>query len=188
MNAHPTAGTLARTAYAAAAAPARSARSIEYAVFARITRALALAGEGAGGFPALAAALHDNLRLWGAIAADVAEPGNGLPAGLRAGLFRLAAFTRQHSSAVLAGRAGAEVLVEINTAVMRGLRGSAADAGPGADTGADGGLNIGAGAAAGAARGVTRGAGPADGAGPDAGKELGRHAGAAAGQPARRMT
>ncbi|MCX7890192.1 MAG: flagellar biosynthesis regulator FlaF [Rhodobacteraceae bacterium] len=133
---------LAETAYSGLSAPARSARSIEYAVFARITRALAAAGaDEAGpaarggtqggrarardfaGFPALAAAIHDNLRLWAVIAADVAEPGNRLPEALRARLFYLAEFTRAHSRAVLAGKAGTAALVEINTAVMRGLRG-----------------------------------------------------------------
>jgi hypothetical protein len=51
----------------------------------------------------------------------VADPGNELPDTLRAGLFNLAGFTQRHSAAVLAGTANAEVLVEINTAVMRGL-------------------------------------------------------------------
>ena len=56
------------------------------------------------------------------LAADVAGAENGLPQTLRAQLFYLAEFTMQHSAKVLAGRADAEVLVEINTAMMRGLR------------------------------------------------------------------
>ena len=46
-----------------------------------------------------------------------------LPPALRAQLFYLYEFTDQHSRKVLAGNASIEVLVDINTAVMRGLRG-----------------------------------------------------------------
>ena len=51
---------------------------------------------------------------------------DGLPALLRARLFWLYEFTASHSRAVLEGKAEATVLVEINTAVMRGLRGEGA--------------------------------------------------------------
>ena len=74
-------------------------------------------------FPSLAVALTENLQLWSALAADVAEAGNGLPAQLRAQLFYLYEFTASHTRAVLDGRGSVEVLVDINTAVMRGLRG-----------------------------------------------------------------
>lgn len=113
---------LARTAYAAPGAPARSERSTEYDLFARITRRLRDAASGAARATApLVQALHDNLRLWTVLAADVADDGNGLPRDLRARLFYLAEFTRVHTRRVLEGDAGAEVLVDINTAVMRGL-------------------------------------------------------------------
>jgi flagellar protein FlaF len=68
-------------------------------------------------------ALHDNRRLWTAFAADLATQGNGFPPELRARLFYLAEFTCRHTDQVLSGAATADVLVEINTAVMRGLRG-----------------------------------------------------------------
>jgi flagellar protein FlaF len=114
---------MARTAYAGSANPIRTSRGTEYEAFARITARLraALAG-GRGGFAALAAALHDNRQLWTLLAADVAEKENGLAEDLRARIFYLAEFTRQHTTKVLAGRARAEVLVEINAAVMSGLR------------------------------------------------------------------
>ena len=66
----------------------------------------------------------DNARLWSTLGADVADPGNGLPQKLRAQLYYLFEFTAQHSRLVLDGSAGAEVLIDINTAVMRGLRGA----------------------------------------------------------------
>jgi len=63
------------------------------------------------------------MRLWSTLALDVAQPENGLPSALRAQLFYLYQFTTEHSRAVLKGAASVEVLVDINTAVMRGLRG-----------------------------------------------------------------
>ncbi|MFN3645578.1 MAG: flagellar biosynthesis regulator FlaF [Gemmobacter sp.] len=114
----------ARTAYARPEAPARTPRSIEYDLLARITQALGNAWQDRKqNFPALAAAISDNTRLWSTLAADVADPGNALPRPLRAQLFYLYQFSEQHGRKVLAGEASVEVLVDINTAVMRGLRG-----------------------------------------------------------------
>jgi flagellar protein FlaF len=112
----------AQRAYARPDAPARSARSIEYDLLARATRALR-AAETAADRPALIRAVHENARLWRTLALDVADPGNALPSALRAQLFYLYEFTEAHSRRVRAGEAAAGVLVEINTAVMRGLRG-----------------------------------------------------------------
>jgi flagellar protein FlaF len=113
---------LAKTAYAAPGGPTRTERATEYALFAEITRKLKNAIDEPQNFPAMAAALHENRRLWSIIATDVADPGNRLPAALRARIFYLAEFTARHSSEVLARKQSAEALVEINTAIMRGLR------------------------------------------------------------------
>lgn len=113
----------ARAGYAQPAGPTRTARGLEYDLFARITRRMTTAwADRKADFPALASALDENTRLWSTLAADVADPGNGLPAPLRAQLFYLFQFTADHSAKVLAGNAGIEVLVDINTAIMRGLR------------------------------------------------------------------
>lgn len=111
----------ARLAYSSRTQPVRAARDIEYEAFARVTHRLrsAAATESTA---RLFEALHENRRLWIALAGDVAEEGNGLPAPLRARIFYLNEFTRQHSSKVLKGEATAEILVDINTAMMRGLR------------------------------------------------------------------
>ncbi len=119
---------LAHSAYRRPDAPARSPRTIEYDLFARVTRALTTAQTASGpagraDFAGLAQALHDNGRMWRVLATDVAEPGNALPAALRARLFYLYQFTEAHSRKVLGGTAEVGVLVDINTAVMRGLRG-----------------------------------------------------------------
>jgi flagellar protein FlaF len=109
----------ARSAYAAA--PVRTARDAEYAIFASVTHALRAAD--AKDFPALARAVTDNQRLWGTLAEDLMSEGNALPVPLRASLISLAEFVRKRSMAVLGGRAGVEALVDINTMIMRGLRG-----------------------------------------------------------------
>lgn len=103
-----------------------SPRVVEYDLLAKVTAALRAAQEPGGNFPALAMAINRNLRLWTYLASDLAEEGNGLPPDLRARLFYLYEFTARHGQTVLEGKASADVLVEINTAVMRGLRGEAA--------------------------------------------------------------
>lgn len=114
----------ALSAYGRPDAPVRSSRAVEYDLFARVTRAITAAvTRGANDRPALIRALHDNTNLWRTLAIDVADPGNGLPTPLRAQLFYLFEFTTAHSRKVIDGSASADVLVEINTAVMRGLRG-----------------------------------------------------------------
>lgn len=114
----------ARAAYGRRAAPVRTPRAQEYDLLARCTQKLAMAWmRRKEDFPALATALTENLQLWAALAADVAEKGNGLPAPLRAQLFYLYEFTAGHTRSVLENRASVEVLIDINTAVMRGLRG-----------------------------------------------------------------
>lgn len=111
-------------AYARRETPARSLRSIEYDLIAQVTQRLRAAWPSrASDFPGLVRALNDNQQLWATLAADVAQPGNALPAALRARLFYLYEFTVVHSRAVLEGAASVEVLTDINTAVLRGLRG-----------------------------------------------------------------
>ncbi len=117
-----TASTLAQRAYAPGAAPIRTARSVEYDVFARIThRMIAAARRGKPGFSDLAQAIYDNRRLWTVLATDVAGEGNLLPDELRARIVYLAEFTHVHSAKVLSDGASIKPLVETNTAIMRGL-------------------------------------------------------------------
>jgi flagellar protein FlaF len=111
-------------AYARQEAPTRSLRSVEYDLLAQTTRRLRSAWSNReADFPGLVRALTDNQQLWSTLASDVALPGNSLPQVLRARLFYLFEFITQHSRSVLDGKAGIEVLADINTAVMRGLRG-----------------------------------------------------------------
>lgn len=114
---------MAKTAYASTEASIRTPRSTEYDIFAQVTHRLKSASDkGAAGFPELAQALHTNRRLWTMLAADVAESDNGLSQDLRARIFYLAEFTAQHSRKVLHGSESVDALIDINMAVMRGLR------------------------------------------------------------------
>jgi flagellar protein FlaF len=114
-------------AYAAAARATASPRALELQAFSQITAALAAAVR-SGSHPDLIAALSHNQRLWTTLAADVAEPGNALPARLRAQIFQLADFIRAHTRRIVNGDGASEpgVLVEINLNVMKGLRAEAA--------------------------------------------------------------
>lgn len=111
----------AQTAYRTTDQSVRTARGIEYDAFARVTHRLKQAMAKPRQMPPLAAAIHDNRRLWNVLATDVTDPANGLPADLRVRILYLADFTRIYSSRVLDG-APATPLIDVNTAVMRGLR------------------------------------------------------------------
>jgi flagellar biosynthesis activator protein FlaF len=116
--------SLAHSAYGRPETPVKSQRSIEYDLFARVTKRMTAAWAArSSDFAGLVRALHDNTTMWRTLASDVAEPENGLPKALRARLFYLYEFTAQHSPKILEEKASVEVLVDINTAVMRGLRG-----------------------------------------------------------------
>lgn len=113
--------TLAQRAYAPTAAPTRSARSIEYDVIARITYRLKAAIE-LRELPPLLEALHENRKLWRTLAIDVADKENLLPDDLRARIFYLAEFTNHHTGEVIRKKASAVPLLEVNTAILRGLK------------------------------------------------------------------
>jgi flagellar protein FlaF len=113
----------AQNVYGAATRAMGTPRSVEYQVFSQVTGQLNRAPRAGRPFGELAEALHENLRLWTVIAVDVTQPENALPVPLRGQLASLAKFIRQHTRMVLRREAEAGVLIEINTAVMRGLRG-----------------------------------------------------------------
>lgn len=116
----------AKSAYSAAKSPTRTVKDFEYEVVARITRQLVQSAQkGQDGFPELARAVTANRKMWRLFANDAALKSNPLPADLKENLFHLAEFTRQHTSKVLQRKANVRPLVEINTAIMRGLRSGA---------------------------------------------------------------
>ena len=118
--------SLAQTAYAAAATPVRTERGTEYAAFQTVTSRLNKARGDGVSMSERAAALHDNRKLWTILASDLADSENGLPQALRAQLFYLAEFSLLQSRKALDDAKALGALVEINTAVMRGLSGQEA--------------------------------------------------------------
>ncbi|MGI9388682.1 MAG: flagellar biosynthesis regulator FlaF [Boseongicola sp.] len=115
----------AQSAYAKAATPVRSQRSVEYDAFSKISHTLRDAAlDRDRNFPAFAAALADNRRLWTTLAVDVAQSENALPEDLRARIFWLAEFAEAETREILRGAGDARVLIEINAAIMQGLRGN----------------------------------------------------------------
>ena len=112
----------ARQAYAPGASPLRSGRSVEHQLFSETTARLSQASNNRQrDFPAFVEAVHANRAVWLHLASQVAEDENNLPKELRARLFYLAEFTTAHSRKVLSGTAEIQPLIDINTAVMRGL-------------------------------------------------------------------
>ncbi len=111
---------MAQRAYAPTGAPTKSARSIEYDVIARVTSRLKLAIL-KDKLPQLLEALHENRKLWRTLAIDVADANNALPKELRARIFYLAEFTDHHTGQVIRKKVSAVPLLEINTAILRGL-------------------------------------------------------------------
>lgn len=106
-----------------AAAQMRNPRDTEYDAFSRVTHMLQASLKD----PMRAAqAAQANCELWGVLASDLAEPENAHDDNLKAQLISLAIFSIRHGYKVMNGEAGAEALIEINTSIMRGLRGQVA--------------------------------------------------------------
>lgn len=112
----------ARHAYAPTQAPIRTERAIEAQLIGQITARLKRAAvDPSKNFPELADALLENRRMWTTLAVSVADTDNTLPPALRAQIFYLAEFTEQHSQKILRRSGETDVLIEINTAILRGL-------------------------------------------------------------------
>jgi flagellar protein FlaF len=109
-------------AYKQAATWAESPRQTEYRLFAQVTLALM---EAAKADPSDIAtrvdALDWNRRVWTTLSDDCAQPGNGLPAPLRASIISLAIWVGRHTSAVIRRQEQVEPLIEVNRMIMQGL-------------------------------------------------------------------
>jgi len=117
----------ARQAYAPNQVAIRTERSIESELFSQITARLRKASSAEpADFNEIATAVYENRRLWTTLAAGVADADNKLPQELRAQIFYLAEFTDLHSRKVLSRQADVSALIEINTAILRGLLGKGA--------------------------------------------------------------
>lgn len=98
-------------------------REIEYQLVSRITADLRRHTAADSDYPAFVKALHDNLTFWRTVAFAVMDDDNALPDQLRAQLFYLFEFVNDHTPKVWRGDADAAVLIDINKAIMGGLKG-----------------------------------------------------------------
>ncbi len=113
---------LAQTAYAATA-PVRTSRGTEYAAFQNVTAHMMRATRAGAPMTDRASALHENRRLWTVLATDLADDANALPDMLRARLLYLAEYTLLTGGRALEDAGAMKALIDINSAVMRGLSG-----------------------------------------------------------------
>lgn len=109
-------------AYQKASTRVEDPRSMEYRLFAQVTRALMRASEAdridiAGRIDAL----DWNRRLWSNLGADCASVENKLPDQLRASIISLSLFVSKYTSTVMRGKGEFEVLIDLNRTIMQGL-------------------------------------------------------------------
>lgn len=104
-------------AYSRRAQTTESPRQAEQAIFIRLTRQL----EQAEGSTDLANAVDENRRLWARLMADLIEDGNQMEPQTKAMLIGLGQWVGRHSSHVLAGKADASALVDVNKSIIKGL-------------------------------------------------------------------
>jgi flagellar biosynthesis activator protein FlaF len=120
----------AANGYRAVRLHTESPRSIEAQLFAEITAGLVRAQRaGKSGFQDLVAVLHRNRTLWDALLADLVLEGNALPAPLKAQLIQIGRFVRQFTGSVLRGEEDVQALIDVNNAILEGLRGTRASEG-----------------------------------------------------------
>ena len=109
-------------AYQQAASRAEAPKDAEYRLFGQVTRALIAASEApTTDIARRIDAIDWNRRLWSTLARDCAEPGNKLPAEVKAGIISLSLFVGRNSSEVMRGEDDFETLIEINKIMMQAL-------------------------------------------------------------------
>lgn len=111
------------TAYQRARNTAESPRATEHRLMSQVTGALIHARDQGHGGATLAHVLHWNREVWSTFGTMCADSDNRLPVPLRAGIISLALWVDRHSSAVMAGRADIDDLIEVNRMIMDGMAG-----------------------------------------------------------------
>lgn len=114
----------ARSVYGNVGRSVGSDRDIEIQVFqTSISRLRTLSGLDFKLTPDAATILSDNLKLWDLLTVDLAQSDNQIDDTLSAQLIGLAKFVRVHTMALYRGEGSVDVLVDINTAILKGLLG-----------------------------------------------------------------
>lgn len=66
--------------------------------------------------------LIENAKLWNLLFCDLVNSDNKLPLELKTNLISLAEFTQGHTQRVLRGEASIDILIDVNTAIIEGLK------------------------------------------------------------------
>lgn len=112
----------AQQAYGATKSATQTGRETEAQLLQGSIAELSKAAAGLpGSFPRLANALHRNRQIWTHLAVSVADQDNALPSDLKARIFYLSEFVASHSAKVLRSKADVAPLIEVNSAIVRGL-------------------------------------------------------------------
>ncbi|MGB6230700.1 MAG: flagellar biosynthesis regulator FlaF [Litorimonas sp.] len=121
----------AQSAYGAMGQAAGSDRDIEVTVFrTSVARLRELSGPDFRLSGRAAEVLAENLKLWDALVVDLLHPDNTLSDPLAQQLIKLSAFVRHHTHGLYNGTAkSVDVLIEINTAILKGLLGQPGEGG-----------------------------------------------------------
>jgi flagellar protein FlaF len=109
--------------YQTALRTTESPRSMEYRLFAQVTRALMECKDKT--VRQRIEALDMNRRMWLVLQADLVDGRNQLPNQLKASLISLSIWVERQTSKALASGAGIDALIDVNRAVMEGLSVSA---------------------------------------------------------------
>ncbi len=110
------------SAYQAARARAETPRSAELRLLGEITGQMMDAEERGLKGALLMPPLHRNREVWNAFHNDCNDPNNGLPRELRAQIVSIALWVDRFTSDVIAGRERIRELIDVNRAIMEGLR------------------------------------------------------------------
>ena len=108
-------------AYASTQKAIEGPRDLEIRAISHITGKLAAAND--PGVEALdrIRALNGNIRLWSLLTQDLADPGNALPAQVKANYLSIGAFAKRASVAALTTKTDLSTLIQINTDVLEAL-------------------------------------------------------------------
>ena len=121
MNAH---ALNAQSAYGNSGRAVGSDKDNEVHVFQRsIARLRPLAGPDFKLTGPAAETLSENLRLWDALVVDMLHPDNALSDALIGQIMGLSRFVRHHTHTLYSGSGSVDVLIDINTAILKGLLG-----------------------------------------------------------------
>ena len=97
-------------------------RDAEYRIFGLVTHKLVEVSAGESNHKELIDAIGDNRKLWSALAMDCASEGNGLTDALRAQIISLSIWVSKYSSDVMQRKAPMDPLIDVNRAIMEGLK------------------------------------------------------------------